>query len=149
MSASHSQPARELARRLLGREPDAADGPDALSAAVSQACERVLENLSRWVGIDGAAALFARALTHAQAEHPVLQRVRFSPRSSGCLDGIADSAATHGASAVAQGVAGILIALIELLGRLIGDDMAMQLIEQSVPASAPGDAPSTGGENAQ
>ena len=134
---------------MLGRDLDAADDPDGLEAAVAQACERVLEDLSRWVGIDGAAALLGRALTHAQADHPALRRVRFAYGSSGCLEGIADSVAAHGARAVADGVAAILIALIELLGRLIGDDMAMQLIEQSVPARAPGDAPSTGGENDQ
>ena len=132
----------------MGREATT-DEPDALAASVAQVCERLLENLSRWVGIDGAAALFARALTHAQSEHPALHGVRYAPRASGCLEGIADSARTHGASVVAQSVAGILISLIELLGRLIGEDMALQLVEQSVPTDATDQAPSTGGENAQ
>ena len=149
MSALHSQPARDLARRLLGREADAAGAPDALAASATRACERLLENLSRWVGIDGADALFSRALIHAQARHPALGAVRFDPRAEVCLEGIAESARTHGTAAAAQGVAGILTAVIELLGRLVGDDLAMQLVEQSAPDGSTQEAQSTGGEDAQ
>lgn len=145
----HSQPARDLARRLLGREADAAGAPDALAASAARACERLLGNLSRWVGIDGADALFARALMHAQARHPALRAVRFEPRAELCLEGIAESARTHGAAATAEGVAGILTALIELLGRLVGDDLATQLVEQSAPDGSTHDLPSTGREDAQ
>ena len=129
----------------MGGEADASAEPDALAASASQVCEGVLEHLSRWVGIDGAAALFARALTHAQDEHPALRGVRYAPRSSGCLSGLADAARAHGAIVVSQAVAGILIALIELLGRLIGEDMASRLVEQSIRTVEPGDASSSGG----
>ncbi|HUF25415.1 MAG TPA: hypothetical protein VMM18_00435 [Gemmatimonadaceae bacterium] len=138
-----------MARRLLGREAEAAGAPDALAASATRACERVLENLSRWVGIDGADALFARALKHARTNHPVLGVVRFGPRSEICLEGIEESARTHGAAAAAEGVAGIFTALIELLGRLVGEDLATHLVQQSVPDRPTHESQSTGGENAQ
>jgi hypothetical protein len=109
----------------------------------------VLENLSRWVGIDGADALFARALTHARRNHPALGVVRFGHRSETCLEGIEESARTHGAAAAAEGVAGIFTALIELLGRLVGEDLATRLVQQSVPDRPTHESQSTGGENAQ
>lgn len=103
--------------------------------------------LSRWFGVDGTNALFARALVRAQADHPVLANVRYSRQSAVCLDGLAESARIHGADAAADGVAAILTALIEVLGRLIGQDIAMRLVEQSAPADAPDDARATGEEN--
>lgn len=149
LSSPQAQPARDLAHRLLGPEAGAAGAPDALAASATRACERVLENLSRWVGIDGADALFARALTRAQTQYPALGVVRFGPRSEICLEGIEESARTHGAAAAAEGVAGILTALIELLGRLIGDDLATQLVQQSLPDRPTHESQPTGGENAQ
>jgi hypothetical protein len=107
----------------------------------------VSENLSRWFGIDGTNALFARALARAKAEHPALANVRYSRQSAVCLEGLVESAHIHGAGAAADGVAAILSALIELLGRLIGHDIAMRVVEQSVPAEAPDAARATGGED--
>lgn len=132
-----SQSARELARRLLAREAPDDAGPDDLAAA-ERVCQRVSENLSRWVGADGCHALFARALALAQLEHPVLKGVRRAAQPPTCLEGLAESAHTHDARTAAEGVVAILTALIELLGRLIGDDMAMSLVEQSVPVRATG-----------
>jgi len=37
----------------------------------------VSANLSRWFGIDGTNALFARALVRAQTDHPALANVRY------------------------------------------------------------------------
>lgn len=105
------------------------------------------ENLSRWVGVDGSTALFARAIAEAKLEHPALSNVRYSRHSSVCLDGLAESAQIHGSRAAAEGVTAVLTALIELLGRLIGEDLAIRLVEQSVPAVARPDAPTTGGED--
>ena len=139
--------AQELARRLLARDAPGEDAPHAVAAATDRVCGRVSENLSRWVGIDGTNALFARALARAQAEHPALANVRYSRQSAVCLEGLAESAHIHGASAAADGVAAILTALIELLGRLIGEDIAMRLVDQSVPAAPPDDAGATGRED--
>ena len=149
MTALQSRTAQELARRLLARDAPADDAPDAVAAATERVCGRVSANLSRWFGIDGTNALFARALVQAQADHPALANVRYSRQSAVCLEGLAENARVHGADAAADGVAAILTALIELLGRLIGQDIAMRLVEQSVPADAPGNARATGEENQQ
>jgi len=149
LSPPQSQTAQELARRLLARDAPAEDAPDAVAAATEQVCGRVAANLSRWFGIDGTNALFARALVQAQADHPALANVKYSHHSAVCLDRLAESARIHGADAAADGVAAILTALIELLGRLIGQDIAMRLVEQSVRSDAPDDARATGEENQQ
>jgi hypothetical protein len=97
----------------------------------------VSDELSRWIGRQGCRALFARALSTAQAggEYPVLDLVRVSTGSVSCLDGLAEGAARCGSDAATAGATAILSALIELLGRLIGDDMALSLLAHS--ASAP------------
>jgi hypothetical protein len=149
LSPPQSRTAQELARRLLARDAPAEDVPDAVAAGAEQVCGLVSSNLSRWFGIDGTNALFARALVQAQADHPALANVRYSHQSAACLERLAESARIHGANAAADGVAAILTALIELLSRLIGQDIAMRLVEQSVPADAAVDARATGDENQQ
>ena len=149
MTPPESRTAEELARRLLARDAPAQDAPDAVAAATERVCGRVSANLSRWFGIDGTNALFARALVQAQADHPALANVRYSHQSAVCLERLAESARIHGANAAADGVAAIFTSLIELLGRLIGQDIAMRLVEQSVPADAPDDARATREENQQ
>jgi hypothetical protein len=109
----------------------------------------VSANLSRWFGVDGTNALFARALVRAQADYPALANVRHSHQSAVCLERLAESVRIHGAAATADGVAAILTALIELLGRLIGQDIAIRIVEQSVPADASDHARATGEENQQ
>jgi hypothetical protein len=131
-----SAAARELAIRLLTREgsgpshSNAADAPDRVCAGVS-------DELSRWIGRDGCRALFARALTTAQASghHPALDSVRVSAGSVSCLDGLAEAVARCGPDAAVAGTTAILSELIELLGRLIGEDMALSLLAHS--ASGP------------
>jgi hypothetical protein len=136
LTPPQSRTAQELARRLLARDAPVKDAPDAVAARTGQVCGRVSASLSRWFGIDGTNALFARALVQAQTDHPALANVRYSRKSAICLEGVAESVRIHGADAAADGVAAILTALIELLGRLIGEDIAMRLVEQSVPAAA-------------
>ena len=147
MTPPQSRTARELARQLLARDAPAEDAPDAVAAATERVCGRVSANLSRWFGIDGTNALFARALVRAQADHPALANVRYSRQSAVCLEGLTESARLHGADAATDGVAAILTALIDLLGRLVGRDIAIRLVEQSVPADAADDAHATGGED--
>ena len=149
MTPPQSRTAQELARRLLALDGHAEDVPDAVAAATERVCGRVSATLSRWFGIDGTNALFARALVRAQADHPALANVRYSRHSAVCLEGLAESASVHGADAAADGVAAILAALIELLGRLIGQDIAMRLVEQSAPTDAPDVARATREENQQ
>jgi len=109
----------------------------------------VSANLSRWFGIDGTNALFARALVRAQADHPALANVTYAHQSAVCLERLAESARIHGANAAADGVAATLTALIELLGRLIGQDIALRLVEHSLQADAAADVRETGEENQQ
>jgi len=149
LTAAQSRTAQELARRLLARDAPAEDAPDAVAAATDQVCGRVSANLSRWFGIDGTNALFARALVQAQADHPALANVRYSHQSAVCLERLVESARIHGANAAADGVAAILTALIELLGRLIGLDIAMRLVEQSIPADVSDEARATPKEKPQ
>src|SRR6266480_1123496 len=149
LTPPQSRPAEELARRLLARDAPAEDAPDAVAAAAERVCGRVSANLSRWFGIDGTDALFARAVARAQADHPALANVRYSHQSAVCLERLAESARRHGAHAAADGVAAVLTVLIELLGRLIGEDIAMRLLEQSGPAAALDDARGTGQEDQQ
>jgi hypothetical protein len=134
LTPSQSRTAEELARRLLALETPAEDVPEAVVSAADRVCGRVSANLSRWFGLDGTNALFARALVRAQADHPALATVRYARHATACLEGLAESARIHGADAAADGVAAILTALIDLLGRLIGQDIAMRLAEQGVPA---------------
>jgi hypothetical protein len=138
-----------LARRLLARDALAEDGPDAVAAATEQVCGRLSANLSRWFGIDGTNALFARALARAQADHSVLTNVRYSRQSAVRLQQLAENARIQGADSAVEGVAAMLTALIELLGRLIGPDIAMRLVEHSLPPEAPDAARATQEENQQ
>jgi hypothetical protein len=147
LTQPESRTAEELARRLLARDAPAEGAPDAVVAATERVCGRVSANLSRWFGIDGTNALFARALVRAQADHPALANVRYAHRSAVCLERLAESARIHGADAAADGVAAILAALIQLLGRLIGQDITLRLIEQSLQAETAADARETGEEN--
>ena len=149
MTPPQSRTAEELARRLLARDASPEDAPDDVAAAAERVCGRVSANLSRWFGIDGTDALFARAVVRAQADHPALANVRYSHQSAVCLERLAESARLHGADAAADGVAAVLTILIELLGRLIGEDIAMRLLEQSGPATAFDDARGTGQEDQQ
>jgi hypothetical protein len=149
LTPPESRTAEELARRLLARDAPAEDAPDAVAAATERVCGRVSANLSRWFGIDGTNALFARALVRAQADHPALANVQYAHRSAVCLERLADSARIHGASAAVDGVAAILTALIELLSRLIGQDIALRLVEHSLQADAAADVRETGEENQQ
>jgi hypothetical protein len=149
LTPPQSRTAQDLARRILARDAPVHNAPDAVATAAEQVCGRVSANLSRWFGIDGTNALFARALVRAQADHPALANVRYSRQSAVCLERLAENARIHGDDAATEGVAAMLTALIELLGRLIGQDIAMRLVEQSVQADAPGDARATREENQQ
>ena len=124
--------AGELTRRLVARVAAESDAPDA-AAVVHVVCERVYQELARWIGANGCQALFTRALAQAQVAHPVLGQIRIGGRSGPALDGVTESIRSHGESAVATGLEALLVALLELLGRLIGDGMAGRLVEQSVP----------------
>jgi hypothetical protein len=131
-------PSRQLARRLIeARRSERSDG-DTPARAAAEASDRLYRELSRWVGLDGCYALFARALSQAQTDYPALGQILVSARSQPHIDGVAETIVACGDPATAEGIEFMLERLVELLGRLIGDDMAKKLIERSLAAPEPG-----------
>ena len=120
-------PARQLARRLIDRGRAAAASPDSANAAAA-GCDRLYQDLARWVGLDGCHALFTRALAQARTEHPLLETINLHARSVPYLEGVAETIEQHGGPATAEALESMIVIMIELLGRLIGDDMAGNLI---------------------
>ena len=136
--------ARELARQILARDLARVEAPTAASAAAAAeaAIHRISDNLVRWVGADGSQALFARALSLAQAQDQSLTVVPPPARSALLLDGLAASAEPHDADSVVAGVVLILSNLIELLNRLVGNDLTLRLVETSGVPGPDGARPS-------
>lgn len=134
---SDSPTARDLARRLIEREPASAGTLDDTVGAAHGATERVYRELTQWVGSSGCQALFVRALSDAKSNHPALRGVRVNPNGNDRIEGIAEAARTAGASPTAAGLEDLLRILIDLLGRFIGEDMAVRLVTGSAidPAS--------------
>ena len=135
-----ASPARELARRLI--EGEGVDHAGSIAVADAQhAAERVWDELSKWMGIDGSHALLTRAVALAKAEHPVLLRnAKVGGRSRSWLEGVVDNHSTNGTDAAAEGIESIFTALIELLGRLVGDQIALNLLQPCLPDNVGGNA---------
>jgi hypothetical protein len=128
--------ARQIARRLIERAAVAAGGSGTAARAAVAASDHLYPELSRWVGADGAHALFTRARAHAQTDHPLLGKIQLHARSEPYLEGVVEAIEAYGATATAEAIESMLVGLIELLGRLIGDDMAMKMIEGISPNPA-------------
>jgi hypothetical protein len=128
--------ARQLAHRLIdrGRAEEAASPDPAHRTAA--AFDRLYQDLSRWVGLDGCHALFTRALAKARDEHSLLESIELHPRSSPYLEGLPRTIAQHGPRKTGEALEAMLVILIELLGRLIGEDMTTKLIERDLAALA-------------
>jgi hypothetical protein len=133
----------QIARRLLAREapPGHKADPKAIGAALERTCVRVSANLCDAMGEDGCAALLARALARAEADHPALKNIRRLNNGGIHLDGVVASIETHGAAHVTAAIEALLAALIDVLGRLIGEDMAIRLVDvdHDTPRSQRGD----------
>lgn len=128
----NSPQARQLAHRLIGGSKVAkAQNADSASS-VALAFDNLYQSLSRWVGLNGCHALFARAHTHAKAEHPLLENIQLRARTAPYLDGVTETIDEYGVEETVQALESMLVTLIELLGRLIGDDMAQKLIERDL-----------------
>ena len=134
-------PAGQIARRLIHSRRPASAGDGSSARAAATACDRLYDELSRWVGPDGCHALFTRALAQARAEYPALANIHLQPRSESYIDGVAETIMAFGDPATDEALESMLARLVELLGRLIGDDMAMKLIERSTVSDRDG-APS-------
>ena len=123
---------REFARSLIESRRQQGTGADTAARAAASACDHLYRELSRWVGVDGCHALFARALPQARVEHPALAQIQLHARSEPYIDGLAATIMAYGDAATAEALESMLVRLIELLGRLIGDDMAAKLIGRSL-----------------
>ena len=113
--------------RALGKA-----APEEVRAIVERVHIQLREGLSRWIGAEGFRALFARATSLAQAEHPDL--------AIQWLDGtgaITDAVSRHDAEQMTASLVAQLAAVIDLLGRIIGQEMAMQLVKQAGSVSLP------------
>jgi hypothetical protein len=131
--------ARELARRLISREPGDENDPSSAAESARHACECMSAELSRWVGIGGYEALISRALSETRTTHPALEQVRFEARSDLRLTGVAESIARHGAGNAARGLAALLETVLTVLTRLIGADIVTMLAERSMDNCTHGD----------
>ena len=108
------------------------------AAAAAHAGEWLYAALSRWIGIEGCHALFARARAEALVGNPSLVVLLLRARSNPYIEGVAHSVAEFGETSTAAGIEAMLISVIDLLGRLIGVDMATNLAERSLRESAIG-----------
>jgi predicted NBD/HSP70 family sugar kinase len=100
---------------------------------VRVAVDRTYRALSRWIGIVGCRAIFARALAQAQAEEPALARVSLGEWTGPLLVGVDEAERTFDPGRVARGLEVLLDYSLAILGRLIGDDMLPRLVEPTTP----------------
>jgi hypothetical protein len=124
--------ARDLAKRLVDRETNAANASTTRASAAAEAGEELYKALSRWIGSDGCHALFTRARAQEQPANPPLDSLQLSPRRNPYISGVDESIGEYGDDATADAIESMLVGIIELLGRLIGVDMATSLIERSL-----------------
>ena len=128
-------PTLALARRLIERTSGGKSTRVPKVNDVVAALEHLYVDLSRWVGLDGCHALFARALADAREKQQVLGQITLHARSTPYLEGIAEAVEKDGSAKTAAALEAMLVMLIELLGRLIGIDMATNLIERGLGGS--------------
>jgi hypothetical protein len=121
-----TEAAREIWARALGKA-----APEEIGPIAEQVFAELRTGLSRWIGAEGFRALFARATTLAQAEHPDLGIQSLDGAGTVTAAGSRQGAEHATAVLVAQ-----LAAAIDLLGRIVGEEMGMQLVNQAA-VSAP------------
>jgi hypothetical protein len=122
-----SPTASELTKRLIGRSTIPGDEPGSAAAAL----ECVSTEFSRWVGARGYEALMSRALNEERSAHPALGLIRYDPRATPAVGGVAESAARHGAAATTTALTQLLESILALCIRLIGADIVSVLVERS------------------
>jgi hypothetical protein len=118
---------RELARRLVAFEADAATTSLRTEPATVRVYERLRRQLGAPVGLDGFQALASRALALAKSESPQLSTVQVTP--NGGLRGLGEVESQM--TADEDGEAGIIL-IAQLLGlflTLLGEATTLRLIE--------------------
>jgi len=114
---------REIAEQLSAIEAAATNVHEDDSPATCRVCEKLRRPLTRLAGAAGFNSLLSRALTIAQREAPVLNRVHV--KENGSLDGLSDEA---------EASAPVLVAhLLNLLNVFIGEALTMGLLREIWP----------------
>jgi hypothetical protein len=124
--AAHEGPARHSAAD--------ADDPHAI-ASLEYRCRRLSDNLRESLGVDGCAALLARALAECEKQHPALKSMRGPDEREIQLQGVPAATAVHGLRTVEAAIEALQMSLAGILARLIGEDMAMRLMDLEAPSS--------------
>lgn len=125
----------ELARRLIASRALTAEAADAAPQAT---VEHLFRILSRWFGVDGTRALFARALTLARAEHPGLARIKVRDRDP-FIEGITTKALANGDATTSEALGALILMVIQLLDRQIGPVLTTRLIVPELTETANAD----------
>ncbi len=120
--------------------PEASALADAIAAGLD--AEKVFQNLSRWIGIDGCHALFMRARAQEAAKHLPLELLQLTPRAKRYVTGIPEAGAAYGDAVTANAIKSMLSSTVSLLARLIGADIAANLMERTLTGSEQHDSTS-------
>lgn len=135
----------QLARRLLAQDtPEGTQDPEAAAVGLRKTCARLSSALGNALGTEGCNALFVRALTRTEAQHPLIADLR--PRGEGRIsfDGLVKIVDEHGVIRVTAAIEAVLTALIDILIRLVGEDMTVRLTAaDAVAHSTPNEGAST------
>jgi len=118
---------RELARKLLASEGDAASSSLHTEPATVRVYEKLRRQLGAPVGVDGFQALASRALALARSEAPRLHAVQLTP--SGGLRGLGEVESQ--ANKNEDGEAGVIL-IAQLLGlflTFLGEATTLRLLE--------------------
>ena len=131
----------QIARRLLATDtaPDST-APEVVAVGLRKTCARVSGALRSSLGADGSNALFVRALTRVEAQHPLIKDLRRNSDGGISFDVLVTSVDVHGVGPVSAAIEALLAALIDILIRLIGEDMTVRLTaaEAAIPSPANG-----------
>lgn len=113
--------------------------PGEVAEGVEYVFAHLTRNLSKWVGVAGCHALFARAFILSVQHHPVLAGVSLG-QSPPYLVHLAEGTREYGNQAVSAALTDVLASVITMLSGLIGSDIAASLMEE-IPLLAPAEAP--------
>ena len=120
-----TEAARQFWARALGKA-----APEEIGPIVERVHAELRAGLSRWIGAEGFRALFARATTLAQAEHPNL-----GIQSLEGTGAITAAVSRRDAEEATTALVAQLAAAIDLLGRIVGEEMSMQLVNQAAESA--------------
>lgn len=121
---------RVWSERLLALEAASrsASGADVHEAV--RVCEKLRISLSRFIGVEGFAALLRRGLALARAEFPPLQAVKIT--ADGRLEGLEEIAAADAGQGAEAGIA-VTAHLLGLLVTFVGEPLTLRLVRDAWP----------------